>query len=220
MQNIYIMFYTRTLSHFYGPFHILICFVEKRSFIVWIGRTLISGHTTAANFQTNKPGNRKNSLPLTSFQNIPHTISKRLTLRSEKSPFQILLCMRLACGQHLWCKMKFSAWGAFQTAASSFETQTWFLPHAASCLWVPSNIFYRNPWTKTLLLKPTIIAVQRLPKERRRKADSFCPVILLICQQCRSAKLFFSNWKRNMDDLPNTTGHIWLSVWCLSAEKP
>lgn len=104
------MFYTRTLSHFYGPFHIFICFVEKQSFIVWIGRTLISGHNTAANFQTNKPGNRKSSLPFTSFQNIPHTISKRLTLRSVKLPFQILFCMRLACRQHLWCKTEVSAW--------------------------------------------------------------------------------------------------------------
>lgn len=145
-EHLYSVLYKKCISSlwtsFFITFHIFICFVEKQSFIVWIGRTLISGHNTAANFQTNIPVNRKKSLPLTSFQNIPPRISKRLMLRSVKLPFQI----SFACGWHAGSTLGVKLNSLHVAFSRRLQAVTWFL---SSCIWVLSNIWHNEPWMKT-----------------------------------------------------------------------
>jgi len=136
------MFYTWTLSPFYGPFHIFICFVENRLLL-----SELEGHWSQVTIQLPTFWQTNQETGETHFHSLRsrtfHTLSKRLTLLCVKLPFQSLFCMWLEWRQHLHCKIQFSAWGLFQTTASSY------VAHASSCIWVLSNILSNDPRMKS-----------------------------------------------------------------------
>lgn len=149
---------------------------------------MISGHNTAANFQTNKPGNRKNSLPLTLFQNIPHRISKL--------PFQI----SFACGWHAGSTFGGKLNSLHVAFSRRLQAVTWCRHGFCLVAFEFWGVFHItvSKWKHTIV-KANI-------SSQKDKEEQIYSALLPCCYASSAEVPSYSSptEKRNMDDLPNT----------------